>query len=243
MAFRININPDALARQAKEAAVAALRRKGDAIGGLVTSQCKRRFDTSGDADRRWPDLWVNKRGAVLQSAERAHPDLRESRLLLKEDVHKAERSLERARAKVAKGSGNRGAVRRAQNRLRYAKEAQSTGNPAYRAGGKPLLDTGEARASMTYRVRDIPRGVALDVGSPKPWLKGHQTGYATKGPNYIPLTRRAKAKPAGANPADLDLVPGYDYIMAWNGVTVPARPIVRFTEANHREIAQTLRRA
>ena len=96
---------------------------------------------------------------------------------------------------------------------------------------------------MVTRAVNRKMGIEIRAGSPQISARYHQEGFTTRGPNYIPLTNKAKRKPPGADPELFDLVQGHDYVMAWQGVTIPARPMVRFTRDNLREIMSVLRPA
>jgi hypothetical protein len=66
-------------------------------------------------------------------------------------------------------------------------------------------------------------------------------GFSTSGPNYIPLTFKGKRKHGtGNNPNNEGLIRGKDYTMAWNGVTVPARPFLLPTRTEMRGIGKSI---
>lgn len=97
---------------------------------------------------------------------------------------------------------------------------------SYRAGGDPLQDTGPLMASLTAKTEPTERGVKLTLMSPLKHAQYQQRGFTTEGPNFIPLTRKAaRTHRKGQDPKDEGLEEGVDYIMAWNGVTVPQRKI------------------
>ncbi len=113
------------------------------------------------------------------------------------------------------------------------------GHPkSYRADGQPLLDTRvHIQDTLSDRAEQTRDGVRY-------WLVGpliaiyHQFGFTTKGPNFIPLTMKAKRTHVpGVNPDDEDLVDGEDYIIAWAGVTVPQRKIFNLPPENVAEFA------
>lgn len=106
----------------------------------------------------------------------------------------------------------------------------------YRNGGQPLRDTGRLMRSIRVRVVSDSGGMkAVVVG--EGYGKPHEKGFSTKGPNFIPLTQKgARAYKAGVAFVPGRLVPGKDYIVARNGVTVPARPFIQPTRQDMRNI-------
>ena len=112
---------------------------------------------------------------------------------------------------------------------------------SYRTGGQPLLDNGMLRNSLSGFSIETSEGV-------RSWLIGplvakyHQEGFSTEGPNYIPLTLKGRRDHTnGENPEDEGLVDGVDYIIAWNGVTVPQRKIFNLPPEDVEEIAESIR--
>ena len=108
---------------------------------------------------------------------------------------------------------------------------------SYRSGGQPLLDTRQNIYNRLNASQEVEgRGVTVTVRSS---LVGvfHHFGFKTKGPNFIPLSLRARRLHLkGNDPANEGLVRGVDYIMAWRGVTVPPRPIFRVAPEDMDEI-------
>ncbi len=111
----------------------------------------------------------------------------------------------------------------------------------YRSGGKPLLDTRNTIYNRLHgktqvegrKARFILRGPLVAIY--------HNSGFETKGPNFIPLTRKARREHVpGADPASEKLVEGKDYIMAWAGVKVPRR---RFFDAISDPLRERVREA
>ena len=114
---------------------------------------------------------------------------------------------------------------------------------SYRQGGQPLLDTGLLAASLNGTTEERPGGLRATLQGPVHAVY-HQNGFTTKGPNFIPLTLKAKrTHRRGANPRDEGLEEGKDYIMAWNGVTVPQRKIYNMPPENRAEIVESLQMA
>lgn len=108
---------------------------------------------------------------------------------------------------------------------------------------KPLTDTGALAASFSVATPVIVDGkLKVTQSSSMAYANMHQHGIKTDGPNYIPLTRRGRLLHRnGANPKDEGLEQGVDYIIAWNGVDVPARPMIDFSDpVNKQEITDTV---
>jgi len=96
----------------------------------------------------------------------------------------------------------------------------------FRTGGQPLRDTGKLAASLGARAEANGTNIRLTMQGRKYGLY-QDRGFTTKGPNYIPLTMRGRrGHGTGNNPNREGLEYGNDYIMAWGGVTVPARPFI-----------------
>lgn len=65
---------------------------------------------------------------------------------------------------------------------------------SYRKGGTPLNRDGGLFNSLTGKIEALPGGgvfLSLVVPSAFKHALAHQTGFETKGPNFIPLTQRA----------------------------------------------------
>lgn len=239
--MRFRFNAEQLAKALQDGAVAALQARGDQVGALVRRQTLRRFDEHGDDEIRWPELMANNDDAMRQMIERRTPDMTEARTMHRVQVVETKRARDRVRDRISAGqvTGQKAVqqLRRARNRYRIALEQQQTGNPSYRRGGEPLRDTGAGRAGLFWRVVRVRDGVQVEVGTAQSYMEYQQTGFTTKGPNYIPLTIQAKKKPKGADPAEYDLIPGYDYVIARRGVKVPPRPFVRMSRRDSVEMA------
>lgn len=221
---RIRIDRAKLKAAIRDLTIKEIRVKLEAIGSTVLGQTQRRFDDRGDEEIRWPDLWVNKPEAVAKFTS-----TKEARKKREQRTKRAQRALD----KVNAGDGDNFHTRRrkATAKLREAKKAEDEGVPdIFRRGGEPLKDTGELQASFAQVVEPTPRGGRVRIGSPLERAGFHQTGFTTSGPNYIPLTQRARA---GWN---AKLIPGHDFVMMGKGVTVPARPMVRLTAQNRKDI-------
>jgi len=96
----------------------------------------------------------------------------------------------------------------------------------YRRGGHPLRNTGALARSLAANARISGAVIQIEMRGLH-YGAYHDRGFKTKGPNFIPLTRRAvSGHSTGANPRHEGLIEGGDYLMAWRGVTVPARPFI-----------------
>ena len=117
-------------------------------------------------------------------------------------------------------------------------------NPlSYRFGGSPLQDTGLLAASWFNKDLEVTdTSVKSRVTSSQFYAVYHQHGFRTKGPNFIPLTLKARrGHQPGANPKTEGLAEGRDYVTAWKGVTVPARPMIDYADpVNKQEIRDTI---
>lgn len=103
----------------------------------------------------------------------------------------------------------------------------------YRAGGQTLRDTGELEGSFGVPPVKTKSGLnaTSTISSSVGYAAFHQVGFQTSGPNYIPITKRGKTLHApGANPNKEGLVRGVDYIVSFKGVTVPARPMIDYSD-------------
>ena len=115
-----------------------------------------------------------------------------------------------------------------------------------RAGWRPRWDLG-----VSPRVRAIAALMApglfgsaiyqINVYGPLHAIF-HELGFETSGPNFIPLTKKGKRSHAtGRNPTKEGLVRGKDFVMAWQGVTVPKRPFMIPTNDEWGEIGKSIR--
>ena len=96
----------------------------------------------------------------------------------------------------------------------------------FRRGGQPLRNTGALARSLAADAR-MKKGVITIQMRGLHYGLYQDRGFKTKGPNFIPLNNRAVVRHAtGRNPQSEGLVAGKDYLMAWRGVTVPARPFI-----------------
>jgi phage gpG-like protein len=229
MPFRVRIPADTADKVGKFA-VARIQQNSSEIGATLVEQAKRRFRDQGDEEVRWPDLWANNDEAVSSVARRQSLKT-EADTFRRAEVRTAEKRLAKAQAK---GKG----VARAKSLLGIAKEQAASGNPSYRRGGQALLDSGILRTSITFRASNTEKGVKIEWGPTLKYGRWQQEGFQTqKGVNYIPLTMRGKAKPPGANPMSLDLIPGHDYVIL-RRVRIPARPFIRLTASNRIEVTR-----
>jgi hypothetical protein len=110
----------------------------------------------------------------------------------------------------------------------------------YRNGGHPLRDTGELYRSLAATGMNKGQSIQLRMQGLIYGLYQDQ-GFTTKGPNYIPLTMKGKrGHGTGNNPNKENLSRGKDFIMAWKGVTVPARPFILPTRDDLRTLGVSI---
>jgi hypothetical protein len=96
----------------------------------------------------------------------------------------------------------------------------------YRNDGHPLRDTSAMYRSLAATGASQGNAIRLKMQGLKYGVY-QDRGIKTRGPNYIPLTRKGKrGHGTGNNPNNEGLTRGKDYMMAWRGVTVPARPFI-----------------
>ena len=113
---------------------------------------------------------------------------------------------------------------------------------SYRNGGQPLRDTGNLLRSIGAKAEQTgPARLSVTMSGAIYGIY-HEKGFSTDGPNFIPLTRKGKRTHAtGANPNNENLSRGKDYVMAWGGVDVPARPFLVPTSVEFSAIGKTIR--
>ena len=108
-------------------------------------------------------------------------------------------------------------------------------------GGKPLLDTRQHIYNTLNGTRTRQGNTVLYTLRGSLAAVFHHNGFKTKGPNFIPLTLHARRTHRKGNDPRLEgLVKDVDYIMAWKGVDVPARPIFRIAPEDRRQIIRTI---
>lgn len=112
-------------------------------------------------------------------------------------------------------------IRRKKLETEYLVETTS-----FRAGGQPLRDTGDLARSLGATATSTGTRIRLGMLGNRYGLY-QDRGFKTKGPNYIPLTKRGKrGHGTGQNPIAEGLTRNKDFKMAWKGVTVPSRPFI-----------------
>jgi phage gpG-like protein len=210
-------------------AVGVLRKAANDLQVVQKQQVAQAFRISGQPSRKWPPLWADKfLGAVPEKIAGAITNA-------ESEFFKATNAKKLDAARIAK-AGDR--LRKAQERAYNA--------ASYRRGGNPLLDTGRLRASFFTKynfVFEAEKAAVVVIASSAFYAKWHQTGFKTKGPNFIPLSLKAKREhERGVNPAHEGLEYGVDYVMAWRGVKVPARPMIDYADpVNKLEIEGTIK--
>ena len=192
------------------------------------------FRNTGQPGEPWAPLWADsfvpkvaqsKNEAVARAAER---------------LSKAKERLKKAR-NISKAAES---VARAQVALTKAQDKATPGKP-FRAGGKRLSGTTSGAKSFHIVKQGLESGIGVSVIASSAFFhKWHQTGFKTKGPNFIPLTKKAqRLHVKGANPKEEGLEDGVDYIIAWKGVTVPASVMIDYSNTVNKTVITDAARA
>lgn len=114
---------------------------------------------------------------------------------------------------------------------------------SYRRGGRPLIDTRAGYGAISTSASMSWPSVSIKVTAPA-YMVGQHSGFTTKGPNFIPLTRKAKTShTTGIDPRLEGLKRGKDYWMVWKGVTIPPRPFAKLGPKFMHRLARSLFRA
>lgn len=232
MAIKITMTNTAVAMRSVEGKI--LRRAADELRVVQKEQVASAFRNSGQPGEKWKPLWADKfvgnvSVKTLGKLGKAHGRL--VRLLNRDTFTPSQIT----------------AVIKAKSKVDDLK-AKATRATSYRKGGKPLQDTGRLAASFFTKYHFVfeSEGVALIVLASSDFTaQWHQRGFSTRGPNFIPLTMKAKREHVrGANPKHEGLELGVDYIMAWKGVKIPARPMIDYADpANKKQITDTINAA
>lgn len=120
------------------------------------------------------------------------------------------------------------------------KTVSSLFQTSYRAGGQPLRNTGKLQRSLSATGTSSGNNLRLTLRGMRYGLY-QDRGFKTKGPNYIPLTRKgARQHGTGNNPNAEGLKRGKDFLMAWKGVTVPSRPFILPTREDLRSFGKSV---
>lgn len=223
-----------LRRVANELAVVQFQQVGDA------------FDRGGQPSKKWAPLWAATFVGEISSK-------------LKDKVEKAGHKLGQAVGKLdhvsflenlsvfsskAKIAQLKRGIATAQKGVDKAiAKAESGRATSYRKGGEPLSDNGILRASFHNVEKSVTAdGCTVAIASGVKYAAYHQEGFHTNGPNFIPLTLNARRlHVTGTNPKLEGLEEGVDYIMAWAGVHIPARPMIDYTDpVNEKQIEDTI---
>lgn len=210
---------------------------------IQLEQIANAFKNSGQPSAKWKPLWADKfKGKVSETHTYAIETATEGLIKARADFAKAQKELKENKAVAA-------FKRMKTHEKRLAKHtALAVAAESYRKGGQPLRDNGFLAASFFTKYAFVfeAEGAALIVAASNAIYAGwQQTGFKTKGPNFIPLTLQARRRHVlHANPFLEGLEEGVDYIMAWRGVDVPARPIIDYSDpVNKKEIGDVIRRS
>jgi len=215
----------------------AMLDNAERAGALIVKISKDRIQNEGDEEKQWPPMWADDDSAVRGAIEKTtgKDEQQSAKVILKKKKINAKKNLDRTREKIRSGAipaeKARKRIRRARNRFKATSRVEASGNTSYRKGGQQLRDTGKLFASLADAHDSEGDGVRIELTG---LFYGAfmQEGFETDGPNFIPLTKKASQKEAGAKPEDVGLVPGIDYVMAWQGVEVPQRDIFRLTKSS-----------
>lgn len=244
MNFSIQIDTGRLSDTAKEWAMEKLRKQAKFVGEIAVQQAKKRFVDSGDEEVTWPDLWANDDRRVQDAITRTVGGTESFAAYVTKELRLSQANYDKTLNKITDGKleGDKASKARnkAKGRLERAKELSVSGNPSYRKGGKPLRDTGALMASLSYVVSEDMYGVQVGIGPSVPYGRKQQEGFSQKGPVFIPLSVKAARMEEGGDPDTYGLLPGIDYVIVKGKVTIPARPFVRFTDQNKKDIESAI---
>ena len=113
-------------------------------------------------------------------------------------------------------------------------------SPSYRNGGHPLRNTGDMERSLNAKGTTKSTGMMITLRGVK-YALFQDRGFTTKKANYIPISEKGvRGHGKGMNPRKEGLRKGKDYMMAWNGVTVPARPFLLPTKQEIKDIGRSI---
>lgn len=216
---KISINKAQLKDEFAKLSAKMMDKVGKGIQKEQMSQVHTAFREHGQPGQPWKRLWADTYQGPIASKDA-------------ERFQKATKALIKASPKT-----------KAKAKERFDKAfAKLVPATSYRKGGEPLKDNGILAGSFfRHSVMVAAKKVVSLIASHIFYAIYHQVGYKTKGPNFIPLTIRARrVHVKGKNPEDEGLEKGVDYIMAWNGVTVPPRPMIDYANITNKEL---LRRA
>lgn len=254
---RIILNAQSVDAGLRDVAVKRMRRLVTLLGVIQLQQIADAFKRSGQPSKKWPKLWADDYvGAVPQSRLDKLNQARAKILTAMTKLSAAQekkKDLDRKsildplmskRRRLATRQISR-AFRELTKAQKLEKRAFERAAPAesYRKDGQPLRDTGALKASFFLHSQNAtPTELMSTVASPFPHAVYQHTGFKTNGPNFIPLTRKAaRMHRPGADPRSEGLEPEVDYVMAWSGVHVPARPIIDYADpVNAEEITRTV---
>jgi hypothetical protein len=216
-----------------------LRKATADIRAMQLEQIASAFKNGGQPSAKWKPLWADTfKGNIaqkhLQELGEAHTGL-----------FKSINAFKKASNKKALSAIRR--IGKSEKRLAQS-SALAVAAESYRKGGKPLRDIGFLMTSFFTKYAFVfeAEGAAIIVVASNAIYAGWQhSGFKTKGPNFIPLTRKARRHHVlHHNPTAEGLEQGVDYIMAWKGVDVPARPIIDYADpVNRKQIGDVIRRS
>lgn len=216
----------------KDLAVKSLRRCANDLAVVQKEQVAEAFKNQGQPSKKWPPLWADSFvGDVPRKA--------------RENLNKAQSSFYKAMHSKKPDSQK---IARAHARLDKAIEKLKP-SFSYRKGGQRLFDAGHTGTHLAGSffikhnfVFEAAQSIIVTIASSSLYAKWQQDGVKTRGPNFIPLTLKARREhQKGVNPAHEGLEYGVDYIMAWKGVNVPASPMIDYSDpVNKKQIDDTI---
>lgn len=222
--MRIVINKTSITGSFAKLKTKIVRQIIDELQVQQLEQVATAFRTGGQPGQPWKRLWADTfvgsvSRKILDKLGKAHARLMK---MLRPNVFTPS-----SWARVIKAKG----------RVDELKE-KATPATSYRKSGEPLRDNGQLAASFFGKSKEINGSKGTSIIASSAFYAVYQhAGLKTKGPNFIPLTLKARRMHTlGADPRKEGLEDGVDYIMAWKGVKVPARPIIDYSNPTNKEL-------
>jgi phage gpG-like protein len=141
---------------------------------------------------------------------------------------------------IATSEGREGRLKPIKNLFGVWKDSRGVKHvqAGYRNNGQPLRDTGNLMRSIRARIVATGGGMQISVRGAG-YGKPHEKGFATKGPVWIPLTKKGKRNIAQGS-AYLKSKHGRDYIVAKTGTVTPARPYLLPTPNDMKDFGRSM---
>ncbi len=228
-AFTLQLKPADIARFTNSIAEKQMRKTAKAVSVLQLELVAEAFDRQGQPSKPWPKMWADKHTFEIPAkrkgiAEKAMISAAKAEAAfdrVNRELFPKESRIAAAQAKLDKARAN------LKNKLDAAQPATS-----YRRGGERLRDNGQLAKSFFKKSQTVEgKDLTCVVASSAFYAVYHQNGFKTTGPNFIPLTIKARRTHVKGNDPKLEgLEEGVDYIMAWKGVTVPESPMIDYAD-------------